>query len=131
MQNYLNLSWINETSIRVGSDFVWLWVVIEPTDRTILGIRISVEKNMLVSEQFIQSLIKRCDMESTINISTNGDSTWYPPQACRFLNVKHHNHYSSIEKSFIERTIQYIKDRTECFDDYFPCTRFNCKLEYV
>ena len=34
-------------------------------------------------------------------------------------------------KSFIERTIQYIKGRTECFDDYFPCTRVNCKLEHI
>jgi transposase-like protein len=64
--NYLNLSWIDEPSIREGSDFVWLWVALEPTDRTILGIRISIEKNMLVAEQFIQSLIKRCDTESTI-----------------------------------------------------------------
>jgi hypothetical protein len=39
--------------------------------------------------------------------------------------------HSSIEKSFIERTIQYIKDRTEYFDDYFLCTRINCKLEHI
>jgi hypothetical protein len=45
---------------------------------------------------------------------------------CRFLNVEHHVH-SPLEKSIIERTIQYIKDRTECFDDYFPCTRINCR----
>jgi transposase-like protein len=34
-------------------------VAIEPTDKTILGIRISIERNMLVAEQFIQSLIRR------------------------------------------------------------------------
>jgi putative transposase len=39
-------------------------------------------------------------------ISTD-DGTWYP-QARRFLNVEYHIH-SSIEKSFIERSIQYIK----------------------
>jgi putative transposase len=27
----------------------------------------------------------------------------------------------------IERTIQYIKDRTESFDDYFPCRKEKCK----
>jgi putative transposase len=65
---------------------------------------------MLVAEQFIQSsLIRKYGKH---NISTDG-GTWYP-QACKFLNVKRHTH-SSIEKSFIERTIQYIKDRTECF----------------
>ncbi|HXT84627.1 MAG TPA: hypothetical protein VN704_09925, partial [Verrucomicrobiae bacterium] len=46
---------------------------------------------------------------------------WYT-QACKSLNLYHHLH-SSIEKSIIERTMQYIKDRTECFDDYFPCKK--------
>ena len=39
--------------------------------------------------------------------------------------------HSPFEKSIIERTIQYIKDRTESFDDYFPCKRKNCKLKHV
>src|SRR6188472_3943937 len=39
---------INETLIKVGSDYVWLWVAIEPTEKTILGIRLSIERNMLV-----------------------------------------------------------------------------------
>jgi putative transposase len=117
---------IDETLIKVGSNYVWLWVAIEPTEKTILGIRISIERNMLVAERFIQSLIRRYGRH---NISTDG-GTWYP-QACRFLNVKRHNH-SSIEKSFIERMIQYVKDRTEGFDDYFPCRRDNdCKLKHV
>lgn len=116
---------IDETLIKVGSDYVWLWVAIEPRYKTILGIRISIERSMLVAEQFIQSLIRKYGKH---NISTDGGS-WYP-QACRFLNVEHHKH-SSFEKSFIERTIQYIKDRTECFDDYFPCMRINCKLGHI
>ncbi len=55
--------------------------------------------------------------------------TWYP-QACKFLKVEHHIH-SPYEKSVIERTIQYVKDRIECFDDYFPCKKNNCKLKHV
>ena len=51
---------------------------------------------------------------------------WYP----RFLGLKHHLH-SPYEKSMIERTMQYVKDRTECFDDYFPCRTRKCKLEHV
>jgi len=118
---------IDETLIKVGNDYVWLWVAIEPTDKTILGIRISIERNMLVAEQFIQSLIRKYGKH---NISTDG-GTWYP-QACRFLNIEHHFH-SSYQKSIIERTIQYIKDRTKCFDDYFPCRKDNndCKLKHV
>ena len=52
------------------------------------------------------------------------------PQACKFLKLKHHIH-SSNEKSLIERAIQYIKDRTECFDDYFPCRKEKCKLKHT
>ncbi len=44
--------------------------------------------------------------------------------------LDHHVH-SSLEKSLIERTMQYIKDRTESFDDYFPCKLKNCKLKHV
>ena len=45
-------------------------------------------------------------------------------KAVDFLKLKHHLH-SSFEKSIIERTMQYIKDRTESFDDYFPCKKRN------
>jgi putative transposase len=49
--------------------------------------------------------------------------TWYPPQACRFLKLEHHLHSAYKKSIIIERTIQYIKDRTEGFDDYFPCRK--------
>jgi putative transposase len=60
------------------------------------------------------------------------EALWYPQacQACQFLKLEHHLH-SPFEKSTIERTIQYIKDRTENFDDYFPCRLKNCKLKHV
>jgi putative transposase len=67
-------------------------------------------------------------MERKHTVSTDG-GTWYP-QAYRFLRLSHHLH-SPFEKSIIERTIQYINDRTECFDDYFPCRIKNCKLEHI
>jgi putative transposase len=61
-------------------------------------------------------------------ISTDGWGTWYP-QACKFLKIGHHIH-STYEKSIIEKTMQYLKDRTnESFDDFFPCRKKNkCKL---
>jgi hypothetical protein len=40
--------------------------------------------------------------------------------------------HSSYEKSIIiiiERTTQYIKDRTENFDNYFPCRKKERKKE--
>ncbi len=79
----------------------------------------------VATEKFIAGLTKVYDKHS---VSTDG-KTWYP-QACRFLKLRHHIH-SPYEKSIIERTMQYIKDRTESFDDYFPCKRKKCKLKHV
>jgi putative transposase len=81
---------------------------------------------MFVVERFLDGVTKEYGRHP---VSTDGD-TWYPLQAYKFLKLKHHLH-SSFEKSLVERTIQYIKDRTEGFDDYFLCRKKNCKLYHV
>ena len=116
---------IDETLIKVGSQYIWLWVAIEPRNRQILALNISKERNMLIAERFISGLVR---IHGKHLVSTDR-GTWYP-QACRFLNLDHHIH-SSFEKSIIERTMQYIKDRTEGFDDYFPCKMKNCNLNHI
>ena len=116
---------IDETLIRVGREVVWLWIAIEPKSKSILNMRISLERSILVAEQLLQELIKKYGKNP---VSTDGGTCY--PQACRFLKLRHHTH-SYYERSIIERTIQYIKDRTECFDDYFPCQKDNCTLEHV
>jgi putative transposase len=85
----------------------------------------SKERNMLIAERFLSGVVT---IHGKYLFSTDG-GTWYP-QACRFLGLEHHIH-SSLEESIIERTMQYIKDRTECFDDYFPYRTKNCKLKHV
>ena len=85
---------------------------------------------MLLAEQFVSSLVKKIHGHQH-SASTDEEVLGIHPQACRFLRLHHHHHmHSSYEKSIIiERTMQYmIKDRTECFDDYFPCRKKNCKL---
>ena len=121
MEEYI----VDETLIKVGSKLVWLWAVIEPETRQILALSISNERNMLIAERFLSDVVK---IHGKHPVSTDG-GTWYP-MACKFLRLKHHIH-SPFEKSLIERTMQYIKDRTECFDDYFPCRTINCKLKHV
>jgi putative transposase len=116
---------IDETLIKVGSEFIWLWVAIEPENREILAVTISLERNMFVAERFLAYIIK---IYRRYPVSTDGGS-WYP-KACEFLKLDHHIH-SSLEKSLIERTMQYVKDRTEGFDDYFPCRKQNCKLDHI
>ena len=118
---------IDETLFKVGSEYIWLWVAtIEPTNKQILALSISKERNMFVAaERFMLGLVT---VHGNHPVSTDG-GTWYP-QACKFLKLQHHIH-SPFEKSLVERTMQYIKDRTESFDDYFPCRLENCKLKHV
>jgi putative transposase len=68
---------------------------------------------MFVAERFLSNLSEGYGKHS---VSTDG-GTWNL-QAYKFLKLDHHIN-SSYEKSIIERAIQYIRDRTECFDDYF------------
>jgi putative transposase len=112
---------IDETIIQIGNQHFWLWICIEPIDKSVLGIYISEERNMFVAENFIRSLV---DKYGRHTVYTDG-GTWYP-QACNFLNLKHRLH-SPLEKSIIERVMQYFKDRTECFDGYYPCINNNNK----
>ena len=41
---------VDETLIRVGREFVWLWIIIEPKEKVILDMHISFERTMLVAE---------------------------------------------------------------------------------
>lgn len=119
---------VDETILKVGSEYIWLWIAIESKNKQILALFLankSKERNMFVAERFLSGLI---NSHGKHPVSTDG-GTWYP-MASRFLGLKHHLH-SPYERSMIERTMQYVKDRTECFDDYFPCRTRKCKLEHV
>jgi transposase-like protein len=104
---------IDQTIIQNGNQHFWLWICIEPIHRSVLGIYITEERNMFVAENFIRSLVSRYGKHT---VYTDDGGTWYPQQACNFLNLKHRSH-SPLEKSLIERVMQYFKDRTKCFDD--------------
>jgi len=39
--------------------------------------------------------------------------------------------YGNELKNLIERFIQTIKDRIECFDNYFPCLKEECDYEHI
>ncbi len=39
--------------------------------------------------------------------------------------------YGTELKNLMERFIQNIKDRTECFDDHFPCRKVDCNRKHV
>ena len=64
---------IDETVIQIGNQNFWLWIAIEPIHSSVLGIYISEERNMLVAERFIRSLVEKYGRHT---IYTDG-GTWY------------------------------------------------------
>jgi len=118
---------IDETIIQIGHKLFWLWFCIEPVHSSVLGIHISKkERNMLVAEKFIRSLVSNYGKHT---VYTDG-GTWYD-QGCNIIGLKHYLH-SSIEKSLMERVNQFLKDRIESFDDYYPCIKEEeCNLFHV
>jgi putative transposase len=87
---------------------------------------ISLESGILVAEQFLQDLFKKYEKyPSPLMVGMVPATMW-------IFEIRHHTHSYYYEKSIIiERIIQYIKSRTEMFDDYFPCQKDNCTLEHV
>ena len=47
---------MDETLIKVGSEYIWLWAAIEPKNRQILALDISRERNMIIAERFVEGL---------------------------------------------------------------------------
>ena len=102
---------IDETVLKITSNYAWLWVAVEPVHKQILGVYISRHRNMIVAESFLRTLIK---IYGKYTLYSEG-GTWYP-EACISLGLKHRLH-SSYEKSIVEKTVEYLKDRTEAFND--------------
>jgi len=49
---------IDETLIKISSELIWLWVVMDNKTMRILRLSISKERNMFVAERFIAYLVK-------------------------------------------------------------------------
>jgi putative transposase len=91
-----------------------------------LGIYLSEERNMLIVEKILNLLYRHIG-EHTVYT----DRVTWSDEACNLIGIKHHL-YSPFQKSLMERVNQYLKDRIENFDDYYPCIKEECNfLMYI
>jgi len=75
---------IDETVIQFGSQYFWLWFCIEPIHGSVLGIYISEERNMLVAEKLIRSLVSKYGRHT---VYTDGGTLY--DEAYNILKLKH------------------------------------------
>jgi putative transposase len=117
---------VDETLLQIDGQNYWLWVAYEPNLNTCLMMHLSKERTIFVCYQFFKQLRNRYGRKP---IFTDG-AHWYN-DACRWLRLKHMV-YSTELKNIMERFIQQIKDRTECFDNHFPCRKKEkCNRQHV
>lgn len=99
------LFWIqvNETIIKIGSYFIWVWIAIELTNKKIFGFSISKNEIYLLRCVFYSF----SGTYGEFSISTNDWVSYLPS----ILKLEYHIK-SSYEKSIVERSMPYIRDRT-------------------
>jgi putative transposase len=116
---------VDETLLQIDGQDYWLWIAYEPNLDACLMMHLSRERTIFVCYQFFKQLLNRYGSKP---IFTDG-AQWYN-DACRWLRLDHRV-YGTELKNIMERFIQHIKDRTECFDDYFPCRKENCDRQHI
>lgn len=116
---------VDETYIRLGPLEAWLWLALDPENRKFLGFHLSRTRNILVAYQFLMELRRRYGGKP---LYTDG-ANWYP-LAARWARLRH-TVYDDDLKNIMERFVETVKDRLECFDDYFPCLREGCDHAHI
>ncbi len=120
---------IDETEITIAGAKAYLFLAYEPFEERILGLYLTWQPNSIVVEMFLKELRK---MYGKHPVWTDGAE--YYALACQSLGWKHHTYQrGSWLWEATERAIQYLKDRTEAFDDLFPCRShgLKCSLKHV
>ena len=116
---------VDETLLRIDGQDYWLWIAYEPDHNACLAMHLSKDRTIFVCYQFFRQLQNRYGKKT---IFTDG-AHWYH-LACKWLRLKHRV-YGTALKNLMERFVQYLKDRTECFDDHFPCQKEDCDMQHV
>ena len=116
---------VDETLLKIDGQDYWLWIAYEPNLNVCLMMHLSRERTIFICYRFFKQLRNRYGRKP---IFTDG-ARWYN-DACRWLRLQHQV-YGTELKNIMERFIQYLKDRTECFDDYFPCRKPDCDRQHV
>jgi putative transposase len=79
----------------------------------------------MVAELFLRTLVNMYGK----HVVYTDEGVWYP-DACKSLCLEHRIH-TPYEKSLVERVNQYLKDRTEGFDDHYPSRKKGCSSSHV
>ena len=118
---------VDETLIQIDGQAYWLWIAYEPNINSCLMMHLSKERTIFICYHFFLNNLGLDIWQKTYPYWWSSLVQWH---ACKWLRLKHHV-YGVELKNVMERFIQKIKDRTECFDDHFPCRKEKCDRQHV
>ena len=105
---------VDETAINIGGRRYWLWIALEPENRAIVSIHISMDRSGFTAYSFLLNLRRRHGVRLII---TDG-GPWYV-LAARWARLSHTVIVGG-DRSYVERFIESLKDRLRGFDTHFP-----------
>jgi putative transposase len=121
----VKMIFVDETQLQIDGKNYWLWIAYEPALNICLMMHLSRERTILVCYRFFKQLRYKYGKKPVLT----DRARWYN-DVCKWLRLQHQV-YGTELKSLMERFIHHIKDRTECFDDHFPCRKENCDGQHV
>ncbi len=117
---------MDETGVSFAGEEAYLFVAYEPFVNRILGLYLAWTPNSVLIEMFLQDLVRKYGRHQ---VWTDGAESY--ALACHSIGLKHHIHSDgSWLWKVIERQMEKLKDRTESFDDLFPCRNHGLKCNF-
>lgn len=108
---------VDETEIKIGDRFGYLWIAINPYDMSVLYMKLSFSRSGLVALLFFKEMRRIYGRAPRIVITDGG--LWYP-YALQNMGIQHEVFSGGI-RSRVESVIGRLKRKLKTFYNYFPC----------
>lgn len=106
---------VDETCLQVKDMNLWFWYALDPKTRALVYWKISWNRTSSTCKRFFQELEKTYEKKPELVVTDGG--TWY--KILPRIGFTHEVISGGI-RSYVERVIETVKDRTRVFDNYFP-----------
>ena len=106
---------VDETCLQVKHMNLWFWYAIDPETRKIVHYKITWNRHNQTCKKFFQDLEKQYGKKPKLVVADGGP--WY--KILQRMGIPHEVVSGGV-RSYVERVIETVKDRTRGFDNYFP-----------
>lgn len=118
---------VDETTLHIGAQYWTLWVAIDPSTRAVYHLALTRWAGLQPCRAFFDGLRDRYGSYPARVVHDRAG--WYRTVLDE-LGIAHDEVSGGI-RSYIERWIETLKDRSRSFDRYHPCRGGDCRRDHV